>query len=60
MKNAGTCLLVFIGGALAGAATALLLSPKCGQELRDSIKKAIDKEVEAIRCRCNEVKENVL
>ncbi len=51
--------MVFLGGALAGAATALMFSPKCGRELRDSIKKAVDKEVDALRNRYNEVKDNV-
>lgn len=52
-------MLVFLGGAIAGAATALLLSPKCGADLRESIKEMVDKEVNAIRERCHEAKEHV-
>jgi hypothetical protein len=59
MKNAGTCMLVFLGGALAGAATALMLSPKCGADLRESIKEMIDKEMGAIRERYHDLKEHV-
>ena len=59
MKNAGTCMLVFLGGALAGAATALMLSPKCGADLRESIKDMIDKEMGAIRERYHDLKEHV-
>ena len=52
-------MLVFLGGALAGAATALMLSPKCGADLRDSIKEMIDKEMGAIRERYHDIKEHV-
>jgi gas vesicle protein len=59
MKNAGTCMLVFLGGALLGGAAALLFAPKCGADLRSSIKDMIEKEVDAIRCHCEELKEHV-
>lgn len=52
-------MLVFLGGALVGAATALLVSPKCGADLRHSIKEMVDKEVDAIRDRFEEIKDNV-
>ena len=54
MKNTGNCILLFLGGALAGAAAALFFSPKCGLELRNSIKGMIDKEIDAMKCHCPE------
>ena len=59
MKNVGTCMLVFLGGALAGAATALMVSPKCGADLRESIKEMIDKEMSILRAHCHEHKDHV-
>jgi gas vesicle protein len=52
-------MLVFLGGALLGGAAALLFAPKCGADLRSSIKDMIEKEVDAIRCHCEELKEHV-
>ncbi len=37
--------LAFIGGAVAGAAVALLLAPKKGSALRQDIKSYVEKEV---------------
>ncbi len=59
MKSSATCMLVFLGGALVGAATALLVSPKCGADLRNSIKQMVEKEVDSIRDRFEEIKEHV-
>ncbi len=52
-------MLVFLGGAMVGAATALLCSPKCGADLRHSIKEMVDKEMAAFRDRFEEIKEHV-
>ena len=52
-------MLVFLGGALAGAATALMVSPKCGADLRESIKEMIDKEMSILRAHCHEHKDHV-
>lgn len=38
-KNSGSIVAALLGGALAGAAAALLLAPKSGKELRDQIVK---------------------
>lgn len=42
MKNQ---FLAFLGGAIAGAAVALLLAPKSGEELREDIKDYVDLEI---------------
>lgn len=40
----------FLGGAVAGAAVALLLAPKSGSETRGMIKEFVDNEMK--RCKC--------
>lgn len=41
MANAGKVLAAFIGGAIAGAAAALLLTPKTGEEMRAQIMQVV-------------------
>jgi hypothetical protein len=54
MKNSGICIASALGGALFGAVLAMFLTPKSGQELRDSLREAIDKEVDKVRCHCHD------
>ena len=54
MKNSGLCLITLFGGALVGAAIAMLVTPKTGQEMRDSIRDFVNKEFERVRCKCGE------
>lgn len=58
-------LLAFIGGALAGAAAALLLAPDSGANTRKKIKEKAAEEYEALKerirtgaCDCNTKTEN--
>ncbi len=39
----------FIGGAIVGAAAALLLAPESGEETRKKIKESIDTEYQALK-----------
>lgn len=42
MKNSTMCLLSALGGALVGAAVAMLITPQSGKELRGKIRKAFN------------------
>ena len=44
-----------LGGMILGSAVALALTPKTGREWRDSIRDFVDKEIDKVRCHCNEV-----
>lgn len=50
MRNSG--ILAFLGGAVAGAAVALLLAPRRGDETRHMIKEYVDHKMR--RCHCGE------
>lgn len=43
-----------LGGMILGSAVALALTPKTGREWRESIRELIDKEVDKMRCHCND------
>ena len=60
MKNSVNCFASFLGGALAGAAVALFVTPKNGYEMRRDIRDLADKgkrklkdELDKIHCQCN-------
>lgn len=46
----------FIGGAIAGAAVALLLAPESGEETRKKIKDSVDTEYQALKKKYEEFK----
>lgn len=54
MKNSALCIASILGGALVGAATAMFLTPKSGPEMRETLRDAIDKEMDKVRCRCHD------
>lgn len=58
MKNSGLCLITLFGGALIGAAVAMLVTPKTGQEMRDSIRDFVNHEIERARCKCGDANHN--
>ena len=58
MKNSGLCLLSLLGGALVGAAVTMLVTPKTGREMRDTLREFVNAELEAMRCKCNEASHN--
>lgn len=43
-------IFAFLGGAVAGAAVALLLAPKSGAETRGMIKEYVDNEMKKCKC----------
>ena len=54
MKQTGLCIVTLLGGALMGAAIAMLVTPKTGRQMRDSIRDFVNDELEKMRCKCND------
>ncbi|MBQ1201019.1 MAG: YtxH domain-containing protein [Alistipes sp.] len=54
MKQTGLCIVTLLGGALMGAAIAMLVTPKTGRQMRDHIRDFIGDELDKIRCKCGE------
>ena len=54
MKQSGLCIVSLLGGALMGAAIAMLVTPKSGRQMREQIRDFIDEEIEKIRCKCSD------
>lgn len=55
MKKGSVCLLLALGGAVVGAAVALLVTPQSGRELRGKIRTAFNEAQERVRyghCDC--------
>lgn len=50
----GDTLLAFIGGAIVGAAAAILFAPDNGTETRKKIKETLDKEYHNIKSKLNQ------
>lgn len=50
----GDTLLAFIGGAIVGAAAAILFAPDNGTETRKKIKETLDKEYQNIKSKLNQ------
>ena len=46
--------MTLLGGALMGAAIAMLVTPKTGRQMRDHIRDFISDEMEIMRCKCGE------
>lgn len=49
-------LFTFLGGALVGAAIAILFAPESGDETRKKIKETIDKEYQGLKDKFNSLK----
>jgi len=49
-------LFAFIGGAIVGAAAALLLAPESGEETRKKIRESVDTEYQALKKKYEEFK----
>lgn len=63
MKNSGICVCTFLGGALIGAAIALLTAPKSGDDTRRMIKDFVKREIDDVKrgidnmaCHCDDHK----
>lgn len=54
MKNTGYCFISLVGGLVVGAALAMLFTPQSGPEFRASVKDFVDKEMDKMRCNCND------
>lgn len=50
----GDTLLAFIGGAIVGAAAAILFAPDNGTETRRKIKETLDKEYQNLKTKLNQ------
>ncbi|MBO7248689.1 MAG: YtxH domain-containing protein [Bacteroidales bacterium] len=50
----GDTLLAFIGGAIVGAAAAILFAPDAGTETRKKIKETLDKEYQNLKSKLNQ------
>ncbi|MBO7186037.1 MAG: YtxH domain-containing protein [Alistipes sp.] len=53
MKNSSLCLLSALGGAIVGAAIAVLITPQSGKELREKIRSSIDDAARRMRHHCD-------
>ena len=56
MKNSSLCLLSALGGAVLGAAIAMLVTPQSGKELRGKIRAVVNDAAEKMRgvsCDCD-------
>ena len=62
MKNSCICLMSALGGAIIGAAVAMLTTPQSGKELRGKIRDSFNEATERVRegleemrpCHCND------
>lgn len=52
MKNYGLSLLSFLGGAVVGAAVAMLVTPKSGPAMRESIREFVNDELSKMSKKC--------
>lgn len=57
MKNTCYCFATLLGGMVIGSAIALLMTPKTGPEMRAAIKNLVEKEIDKVRCKCDEMTE---
>ncbi len=55
----GEHLFSFIGGALVGAAIALLFAPETGDETRKKIKDTVEREYKDLKTKFNELEQKV-
>lgn len=56
MKNYGLTLVSFLGGAIVGAAVAMLVTPKSGSAMREYLREFVDEELSKVgnKCKCSE------
>ena len=54
MKNSGICICSVLGGIIAGSIVTMLVTPKNGREMRESIRDFVNGELNRIKCRCKD------
>ena len=59
MKHTCYCFATLLGGMVIGSALAMLLTPKTGPEMRAAVKGLVEKEIEKVRCKCNELEDEL-
>lgn len=59
MKHTCYCFATLLGGMVIGSALAMLLTPKTGPEMRTAIKGLVEKEIDKVRCKCEELKDEL-
>ncbi|MBO7264349.1 MAG: YtxH domain-containing protein [Alistipes sp.] len=52
MKKSSVCLLLALGGAVVGAAVAILVTPQSGRELRGKLRTAFNEAQHRMRHQC--------
>ena len=52
MKKSSVCLLLALGGAVVGAAVAVLVTPQSGKELRGKLRTAFNHRMHHGHCEC--------
>ncbi len=52
MKKSSVCLLLALGGAVVGAAVAMLVTPQSGKELRGKLRTAFNHKTHNGHCEC--------
>lgn len=58
MKHTCYCFATLLGGMVIGSALAMLLTPKSGPEMREALKCMFEKEVDKVRSKYDELKQN--
>ena len=59
MKNSGICICSLLGGIVIGSVITLLVTPKTGKEMRDSIRDFVDSELDRVKCRCKDIERDI-
>ena len=59
MKHTCYCFATLLGGMVIGSALAMLLTPKTGPEMRAAVKGLVEKEIDKVRCKCEEFKDEL-
>lgn len=57
MRHTCYCFASLVGGLVIGSALAALLTPKTGPEMREAVKRLVNREIEKVRCKCEEMKD---
>ena len=59
MKNSGICICSLLGGIVIGSVVTLLVTPKTGKEMRDSIRDFGDSELDRVMWRGKDIERDI-